>query len=187
MKSFNKLSNNKNNSNFKKILSNQIDELKFTDLNSFLKFISTILTEKTLEQPSVKLILSKLAEKFKENWSEYIQKFYDEIKGLNQDDTISLLERLLNFGIIHREYFFNDKYVRFIIMKLIRAIYLRIIREEIKVSNTFKFKSIFDSVLHTSSQWNNNAKPYTDQNISDPQNRFAKHLLVNCYKNSSTP
>ena len=68
-------------------------------------------------------------------------------------------------------------------MKLIREIYLRIIRKEIKVPDTFKFIGVFGSVLNTSSRWNNNAKPYTDENISDPQNRFAKHLLVNCYKN----
>jgi hypothetical protein len=189
MQSFNNLSNHINNSNSKKILSNQILlKLKFTNLNSILEFISTILKKKTLEKPSVKLILNNLVEEFKKNWSEYISKFYDEIKALNTNDTISLLERLLNFGIEYREYFFKDEYVSFIIMKLIRQIYFRIRRGEIIVPDTFKFKGVFDAVLHTSSQWNNNnAKPSTDNNISDPFNRFAKHLLRSCYNNSSAP
>lgn len=185
MNSFNKFSKN-NIDNYKKLLSSQIVELKFTNLNSILKFISTILRKTILEKPSVQLILKNLVEEFKKNWSEYINKFYNEIDALNQDSIISLLEELLNFGIKYREYFFKDEYVRFIIMKLIRKIYLRIIKKEIKVPDTFKFKGIFDHVLRTSSQWNNNnTNQYTDQNISDPYNRFAKHLLVNCYRNSS--
>jgi hypothetical protein len=177
-----------NNNNNKSTVVNQIVGLVVKkDLNSFLEFISTILREEKLEDPSVKLILSKLAEEFKKNWSEYIQKFYDEINCLNQNATMKLLERLLNFGIIYREYFFKDKYVRFIIMKLIREIYFRIIiRKQIKMpDDKFEFKGVFDDVLRSSSEWENN--PYTDNNISDPANRFAKQLLITCYRNSGAP
>jgi hypothetical protein len=155
------------NKNYKGVLYKQIKDLelqilKNSDLNALLKFINSILEKIEWDEKEMhEEILKILADEFRLGHTQYINKISAEINALRQEDTIKLLERLVNFGEIYKnkKKILNDKTTSFIIMKLIEVIILRIARNKITVPNIY-YNRIFDmphdEVNSKKSQYNNN-------------------------------
>jgi hypothetical protein len=170
------------NKNYKGILYEQIKDLelqilKNSDLNALLKFINSILEKREWDEKQMhEEILKILADEFRVVATPYTLKISAEINALSQADTILLLERLVKFGEIYKnkKKILNDETTRFIIMKLIQEIILRIARKEITVPDTY-YKRIFDmphvEVNSKKSQYNNN----NNQSLKTKFNRTFFH------------
>ena len=184
----NKLNNNEN-KNYKKLLSNQIEELvfkkfkKFTDLNSILEFISTILREGTLEKPIVNLILKKLAENLKENWTELQQVLKNDINIFTNDELIKCLVRLLDF-VATKKVTKDD--IRFIIQKIIREIFIKIRDNTIIIPDSLGNRniSVYKRLFEVEKVAYNTNKLQISTHVKDKMDRFAYGLMYSVYRNT---
>lgn len=173
MRTFNKVSKNNNaNAYNKQTLSNQIVKLEFTNLNSILEFISTILREEILEKPSVQLILNKLAENLRKNWTVLDV----DIPLLNKDELIECLVTVLDF-VATKKVTTGD--IRFIIQKIIRQIFIQIRDRQIIIPaslgnrNIGVYKSLFEDEKNVY-----NTKKFQKSNyVKDEMDSFASRLM----------
>lgn len=173
MEIFIRLNENKNNenANYKKILSNKIVELEFTSLYGILKLISTILEKYTLENPIVKLILKKLAEFVKRDWTPLDIKIVE----LSNEKLIKCLVRLLDF-VATKKVTTGD--IRDIIQKIIRKILIQIINRNIIIPDSIGNRDISLYKKFFNDEKNQYTKNFQkSNNVQDETDSFAQGLM----------
>jgi len=161
------------NKNYKAMLYYQIIDLELkklqdSDLNALLDYIYSILDDNIdrAELERHEEILKKLAHEFSLSWTVYTGKITAEINRLKEGETESLLDRLVKFVEIFKtkKRIIDVRNDKFIIIKLIREIMLRIYRNEITVQDKY-YNRILAMDSFKSKNNNNNNQSLTYQQI----------------------